>query len=125
MFTLNKPQFNLCISHYICRQAFRNIYDLLKPEGGDCLLSFQPYMPIFDIYEALKDTSTWSPYLGHIDYFTGPLQRIEEDELLCMVQNAGFYNIHIEYTYEVQNYESAQEFTGTDRILDQQSNTNV
>ncbi|XP_075150095.1 juvenile hormone acid O-methyltransferase-like [Haematobia irritans] len=91
-------------------QALKNIKDLLKPEGGDCLLCFQPYMPFFDIYDALQDSSTWSPYIGHINYFAGPLQRIEKNELLKLMEDIGFYNVEIEYSYEMYTYQSEKEF---------------
>ncbi|XP_061395313.1 juvenile hormone acid O-methyltransferase-like, partial [Musca vetustissima] len=92
-------------------QALRNIYDLIRPEGGDCLLSFAPYIPTVDIYEALKDSSTWAPYLGHTNYFNGPLQRIEEFALVKLLQDIGFYNVHVQMTYDVYIYETPQEFS--------------
>ncbi|XP_005184548.1 juvenile hormone acid O-methyltransferase [Musca domestica] len=92
-------------------QALRNIYDLIRPEGGDCLLSFAPYVPIMDIYESLRDSATWAPYLGHTDYFNGPLQRIEEFALVKLLQDIGFYNVHVQFNYDVYNYDSPQEFS--------------
>ncbi|XP_013113385.2 juvenile hormone acid O-methyltransferase [Stomoxys calcitrans] len=91
-------------------QALKNIYQLIRPEGGDFLLCFQPYLPFFDIYEVLQNTSTWSPYIGHIDYFGGPLQRIEEDELSNLLEEIGFDNVEIEYSFGVHTYQSEKEF---------------
>lgn len=79
------------------------------------MLSFAPYVPIMDIYESLRDSATWAPYLGHTDYFNGPLQRIEEFALVKLLQDIGFYNVHVQFNYDVYNYESPQEFSGESR----------
>ncbi|CAH1957088.1 unnamed protein product [Acanthoscelides obtectus] len=44
------------------RQAFQNIYKLLKP-GGDALLAFLATNPIYDIHQIMASNEKWKHYM--------------------------------------------------------------
>ncbi|KAJ8946514.1 hypothetical protein NQ318_004649 [Aromia moschata] len=44
------------------RQAFANMYKMLKP-GGDMLLTFIVRSPVYDIYRAMVQNNKWQPYM--------------------------------------------------------------
>lgn len=45
------------------RKAIRNIFNLEKPEGGDCLSVSLAYHPVFEAYAVLKQMEKLSPYI--------------------------------------------------------------
>lgn len=91
-----------------------NIYNLLRPEGGDCLLVFLAANPIFDIYKLLSKSSKWSSYMKDVDQFISPLHYSHDPkmEFCSMLKDAGFSDIQVELKHKVYVYEGLEIFKG-------------
>ncbi|KAM7351815.1 juvenile hormone acid methyltransferase isoform 1-T1 [Cochliomyia hominivorax] len=94
------------------RQALVNIYNLLRSEGGDCLLVFLATNPIFDIYKLLSKSSKWSPYMKDVDQFISPLHYSSDPKLefSLMLKEAGFSDIQVELRNKLYVYEGLEIF---------------
>lgn len=55
------------------RNAFRNIYHLLKP-GGDCLITLLAQNPIFEVYERMAQSVKWNKHMMDVHSFISPYQ---------------------------------------------------
>lgn len=55
-----------CLHYVNDRQAFQNIYDLLKP-GGDCLLAYLCSHPHYNVLHRMSRGPRWSAYRSDID----------------------------------------------------------
>nr|CAH7763741.1 unnamed protein product [Callosobruchus chinensis] len=82
--------------HY--RQAFQNIYKLLKP-GGDALLTFLATNPIYDIHQIMAKNKRWKPYIK-TDYIAPYHQKKHpEKQLESILKKTGF----VKYMCRVEN----------------------
>ncbi|XP_061401160.1 juvenile hormone acid O-methyltransferase-like, partial [Musca vetustissima] len=93
-------------------QTFRNIYDLLKPEGGDCLLVTLAYHPTFDAYKRMSQTEKWSEYMYDVESFM-PQQQYSPDpkgDFMGFLQNAGFSDYQVEVRNKVFPHQSLNVF---------------
>lgn len=81
------------ISTLICRQAFKNIYRLLKNEG-DILLTFLASNPIYDVYRNMAKHKKWKAYAKKD--LTAPYHGTNEPEkeLNRVLMDTGF-DVHI------------------------------
>ncbi|XP_065356806.1 juvenile hormone acid O-methyltransferase [Calliphora vicina] len=111
-----KQQFDHVTSFYCLhwiqnqRQALQNIYNLLRVEGGDCLLVFLAANPIFDVYKLLSKSSKWSNYMKDVDQFISPLHYSNDPKLefSAMLKAVGFSNVHVELKHKVYVYEGLE-----------------
>ncbi|XP_075150090.1 juvenile hormone acid methyltransferase [Haematobia irritans] len=89
------------------RQALNNIYNLLQPTGGDCLLVFLAANPIYDIYKILSKSIKWQCYMQDVDSFISPLHYSEDPikEFSQMLKETGFIDIQVELREKVYIYE--------------------
>nr|CAI5836949.1 unnamed protein product [Callosobruchus analis] len=80
------------------RQAFQNIYKLLKP-GGDALLTFLATNPIYDIHQIMAKNKRWKPYFKP-DYIAPYHQKKHpEKQLENILKKTGF----VKYMCRVEN----------------------
>ncbi|KAH9642921.1 hypothetical protein HF086_011278 [Spodoptera exigua] len=90
--------FSFYALHWIRNQekAFRNIYNLLE-EGGDCLLTFLGYAPLYSVYSILSQCSKWESWLKDVKKFISPYHDMQEPEkkVTQMMQEIGFRNIDV------------------------------
>ncbi|KAM3963632.1 juvenile hormone acid O-methyltransferase-like [Aphomia sociella] len=90
--------FSFYVLHWIKQQerAFTNIYNMLRV-GGDCLLIFAGYHPIYDIYRTLAKDNKWSSWLQDVDRFISPYHDSQdpETEIKKMMEQIGFSDIEV------------------------------
>ncbi|XP_073822305.1 juvenile hormone acid methyltransferase [Musca autumnalis] len=92
------------------RQALQNIYNLLRPQGGDCLLVFLAANPTFDIYKTLSKSAKWSAYMKDVNRFISPLHHSNDPKLefTQMLEDAGFTNLEVDLREKVYVYEGLE-----------------
>lgn len=80
------------------RKAIRNIFNLIKPERGDCPLVSLAYHPVFEAYAVLKQMEKWSQYMYDINLFISPQQYSEDSrrEFTEFLLDAGFWEYSVE-----------------------------
>ncbi|XP_075150094.1 juvenile hormone acid O-methyltransferase-like [Haematobia irritans] len=95
------------------RQALQNIYDLLRPEGGDCLLTFLASHPTIAGYKLARQMEKWSKYMHDLDsVLPVSLQNSSQpaEEFSQLMSTLNF----TEYTVDVQDrifvYDSLEVF---------------
>ena len=73
------------------------MYDVLKP-GGDCLISFLSWNPIFDVYVTLSKHPTWKQYSNDYDKFITPYQFSDNtvSQLRSIVESCNFSDVNVE-----------------------------
>ncbi|TMW51282.1 hypothetical protein DOY81_003668, partial [Sarcophaga bullata] len=111
-----REQFNHVTSFYCLhwvqnqRQALHNIFNLLKAEGGDCLLVFLAANPVFDVYKSMSRSSKWSSYMKDVDHFISPLYYCADPKLefSSMLKEVGFVDITVELRKKVYVYEGLE-----------------
>ncbi|XP_031620775.1 juvenile hormone acid O-methyltransferase-like [Contarinia nasturtii] len=77
--------------------AVRNFYKLLKP-GGDFLVLFVAYHPIYDFYKKQSKSKRWSEYMADVDEFISPYQYSENPaiEFRDLLTECGFSKVNVE-----------------------------
>ncbi|XP_013114872.2 juvenile hormone acid O-methyltransferase [Stomoxys calcitrans] len=113
-----KDQFDIVVSFFCLqlipdqRNALQNIYSLLRPEGGNCLLTIFARAPYFEAYLHLSKTSKWSPYMGEVDKYTCCWHYCKdpENELNGILEDIGFRDIDVKLRPTVYTYESFEAF---------------
>lgn len=102
----------LLIFSFLSRQTFRNIYDFLRPHGGDCLLVTVTYHPTFEAYRRLSQIEKWSPYMLDVESFM-PQQMFSPDpkrDFIDFLQEAGFTDYQVEIRNKIFPYKSLNVF---------------
>lgn len=91
-----------------------NIYNLLRPEGGDCLLVFLASHIIFDVYKILSKSSKWSSYMKDVDQFISLFQYSNNAKLQYsfLLNEAAFSDIQVEVKNKVFVYKGLKTFKG-------------
>ncbi|XP_061397337.1 juvenile hormone acid O-methyltransferase-like [Musca vetustissima] len=94
------------------RTALENIFKLLRPEGGDCILTFFGYNNIFEANHIISSTPKWSPYIKNVNRFVSPLHNCSNPkETFCkMMEDLGFCNISIEVKEGIYYYDNFENF---------------
>ncbi|XP_073821503.1 juvenile hormone acid O-methyltransferase-like [Musca autumnalis] len=79
-------------------QAYINIFNLLRPEGGDILINAAPYVAGFDAFTKIAYNKKWMPYIKDSDLFTSALQNIKDPKgyMLDLLHSIGFYDCTVE-----------------------------
>ncbi|XP_017064507.2 juvenile hormone acid O-methyltransferase [Drosophila eugracilis] len=90
--------------------ALGNIYNLLKPEGGDCLLAFLASNPVYEVYKLLKINEKWSTYMQDVEQFISPLHYSLNpgEEFSHLLNDVGFIQHNVEIRNEVFVYEGVR-----------------
>uniref|UniRef100_A0A1A9VS52 Methyltransf_12 domain-containing protein n=1 Tax=Glossina austeni TaxID=7395 RepID=A0A1A9VS52_GLOAU len=109
-----KGQFDHVTSFYCLhwvqnqRQALENIYQLLRPEKGDCLLLFPANNTTFEAYLVLRKSPKWSSYMTDVERFIGPFCRTEnlQEIFATMLREAGFTHIKVELRHDTYDYKT-------------------
>ncbi|XP_073826320.1 juvenile hormone acid O-methyltransferase-like [Musca autumnalis] len=80
------------------RTALKNMFSLLRPEGGDCILVFFSFNTVFQANYILSCNPKWSQYIGDVNRWLAPLQFSDNPttEFRDMMKEAGFSNICID-----------------------------
>ncbi|BFF95937.1 juvenile hormone acid O-methyltransferase [Drosophila madeirensis] len=92
------------------RGALGNIYDLLRPEGGDCLLVFLASNPVYEVYKILQLNEKWSGYMQDVEQFISPLHYSSNpgEEFSQLLNEVGFIQHNVEIRSEVFVYEGVR-----------------
>ncbi|KAI8042966.1 juvenile hormone acid O-methyltransferase [Drosophila gunungcola] len=90
--------------------ALGNIYNLLKPEGGDCLLAFLASNPVYEVYKILKRNDKWSTFMQDVEQFISPLHYSVNpgEEFSQLLNEVGFEQHNVEIRNEVFVYEGVR-----------------
>nr|XP_016927888.1 juvenile hormone acid O-methyltransferase [Drosophila suzukii] len=90
--------------------ALGNIYNLLKPEGGDVLLAFLASNPVYEVYKILKTNEKWSSYMQDVEQFISPLHHSLNpgEEFSQLLTDVGFIQHNVEIRNEVFVYEGVR-----------------
>ncbi|KAL4716386.1 hypothetical protein ACJJTC_006748 [Scirpophaga incertulas] len=91
--------FSFYTLHWIMKQetAFKNIFDLMSA-GGDCLLMFLCYNPVFDAFRALAHNNKWSSWFQGLGGFISPYHDSQEpEEVRSLMTKVGFSNIVVKW----------------------------
>ncbi|KAL9926951.1 juvenile hormone acid O-methyltransferase-like [Glossina fuscipes fuscipes] len=115
-----KGQFDHVTSFYCLnwvqnqRKALENIYQLLRPESGDCLLVILIDNPIYEIYLSLSKLPKWSSYMADVKRFICPFYRTEkpQEKFAALLKETGFSHIKTELRH------NAYDFNGVDTVKD-------
>lgn len=94
------------------RKAFQNIYSLIRPEGGDCLLTIFARSPYYDAYQSLSKTGKWASYLYDVNnytcqwhYATDPVLQVQK-----ILEECGFHDIDVKLVPKIYTYENYKIF---------------
>lgn len=103
------------------RTALKNIYDLILPDGGDCFFIFIASHTIFDTYNYISRYTKWSEYVKDVHRFISPLHysRDPKGEFTDLMKEAGFENIVVDLKPTTTNYETAENFKGKFKNMNQ------
>ncbi|KAH8404895.1 hypothetical protein KR222_009320 [Zaprionus bogoriensis] len=87
--------------------AVRNIYELLRTDGGDCLLVFLASSPVFEVYKNLQTCEKWARYMPDVDQFISPLHYSSNpaEQFTQLLSDAGFEHKQVEVRNKVFIYE--------------------
>lgn len=101
------------VLHFVINQAlaFKNVYDLLEP-NGDCLFIICSEANVFDVYYELKQNKKWNKYLSHLEnkmgYYRG--RKNVNEEISKYLDLAGFVDYKIDIyknqKFDFSDYES-------------------
>lgn len=107
-------QIRVKITVFFHRQAIKNIFNLLKAEGGDCFLVFLASNPIYDVYKTLSTSNKWSSYMTDVEQFINPLHYLKypDKEFSRMLKEEGFSDIHVEVKNKFYYYVGIENFIG-------------
>ncbi|CAH1646565.1 unnamed protein product [Spodoptera littoralis] len=113
--------FSFYALHWIRNQekAFRNIYNLLE-EGGDCLLTFLGYAPLYSVYSILSQCSKWESWLKDVQKFISPYHDMQEPEkkVTQMMQEIGFRNIDVKCKEMRFEFDSVEAMKNTIKAIE-------
>ncbi|XP_013111203.2 juvenile hormone acid O-methyltransferase-like [Stomoxys calcitrans] len=95
------------------RKAFRNIYELLRNENGDCLLLFLiNWSKVYGFYDILRNSVKWSQYINNLERLTAPLHYSKDprQDLMDILNDLGFSKYDIEIKDRIVHYDSEEIF---------------
>ncbi|XP_073822319.1 juvenile hormone acid O-methyltransferase-like [Musca autumnalis] len=95
------------------RTALRNMFKLLRPSGGDCILTFFSYHNVFETNKIMSSNPKWSQYMTvDVDRFVAPLQYSPnpKEEFKQMMEETGFSNISIDIKHGIYRYDNLEVF---------------
>ncbi|XP_037960893.1 juvenile hormone acid O-methyltransferase [Teleopsis dalmanni] len=92
------------------KQALQNIFKLLRPQSGDCLLVFLATNRVYDAYRRLSTLNKWSSYMQDVEQFISPLHNSKDpsSDFSKLLQDAGFADYTVEIRNEVYVYEGVK-----------------
>uniref|UniRef100_A0A1A9WKH5 Methyltransf_25 domain-containing protein n=1 Tax=Glossina brevipalpis TaxID=37001 RepID=A0A1A9WKH5_9MUSC len=113
-----KGQFDHITSFYCLswvqnqRQVLKNVYNLLRPESGDCLLAFPACSTVFHVHLLLSKSLKWSSYMADVERFISPFNHTvnPHKKFATMLRKAGFTDVKVELLQETYDYKTAEVF---------------
>ncbi|XP_073826566.1 juvenile hormone acid O-methyltransferase-like [Musca autumnalis] len=113
-----RHQFDHVISFYTLmwvqdqRQALENIFNLLRPKCGDCLLVFLASHPLYEAYRMTSGNSKWSEYMYDIDSIISPFQYVDQpaEKYVDLMSQVGFTKSEVRLLQKQFTYESFDVF---------------
>lgn len=90
------------------KQAFKNIYNLLKP-GGDCLLVFASQTNFLKGFEVMKNDSKWAEYMpADLSNIITPYQHSEnpKEEMETLLKKRGFSKYDVENRHVYHDFKN-------------------
>ncbi|XP_005179544.1 juvenile hormone acid O-methyltransferase-like [Musca domestica] len=97
----------LCL-HWVqdYKTALKNIYNFIRPEGGDCLLIFMSTHNIFDAYNYTSQFSRWSEYMKDSNRCISPLHYSNDPkgDFSQLMAESGFCDIAIDIKSRIFDY---------------------
>ncbi|XP_073826313.1 juvenile hormone acid O-methyltransferase-like isoform X2 [Musca autumnalis] len=111
-------QFDHVVSFYALmwvqdqRQVLENIFNLLRPTSGDCLLVFLASHPIYEAYRMTRAISKWSKYMYDVDTILMPYQDVEQpaEQYADLMSQVGFSKFEVELQQKLYTYENFEIF---------------
>uniref|UniRef100_A0A1I8PQ87 Methyltransferase domain-containing protein n=1 Tax=Stomoxys calcitrans TaxID=35570 RepID=A0A1I8PQ87_STOCA len=93
-----------------CVKALKNTFDLLSPNGGDCVIVFFAFNTIFNACNELSTSPKWYPYTRGEDNFMLTFENSKDckAEFSEMMKAAGFENIRVDMESTVYDYETEE-----------------
>ncbi|XP_061387168.1 juvenile hormone acid O-methyltransferase-like, partial [Musca vetustissima] len=93
-------------------KAFQNIYSLLRPEGGNCLLTVFARSPYYDAYQKLSKTIQWSAYMTDVENYTCSWHYAYDPvgEVNKILKDCGFHDIEVQLRPIIYTYASIEDF---------------
>ncbi|XP_073822310.1 juvenile hormone acid O-methyltransferase-like [Musca autumnalis] len=103
---------NYCLHHPTDqRQVYTNIYNLLRPEGGDILINVIPHALSFDALNIISCNEKWIPYIRNSEVLASALQNVEDPKvyMLDLLHSIGFSHCSVEikdraYVYKLEAF---------------------
>ncbi|XP_005179568.1 juvenile hormone acid O-methyltransferase-like [Musca domestica] len=120
-----KHQFDHVTSFYTLmwvqnhRQCLKNIYNLLRREGGDCLLVFLASNPIYDAYMMTSRINKWSKYMFDVESKISPLQYVEnpDQKFAEIMSEVGFSQFEVKLLHKNFEYDNFEVYRANMRAV--------
>ncbi|XP_036329937.1 juvenile hormone acid O-methyltransferase-like [Rhagoletis pomonella] len=92
------------------KRALRNIYQLLRRSGGDCLLVFLANHSFFDVYIELSKSKKWGRYMTDTMQFVAPLYNSSDPsvEYSKLLHANGFVDFSVDIRNKIFVYAGRQ-----------------
>ncbi|XP_059221412.1 juvenile hormone acid O-methyltransferase-like [Stomoxys calcitrans] len=107
---------SMLVMHWVSdiRKALKNTFDLLSPNGGDCVIVFFAFNTIFNACNELSTSPKWYPYTRGEDNFMLTFENSKDckAEFSEMMKAAGFENIRVDMESTVYDYETEEGLKG-------------
>ncbi|XP_075152632.1 juvenile hormone acid O-methyltransferase-like [Haematobia irritans] len=106
---------SMLVMHWVedSRMALRNIYKLLRPQGGDCFMTFFSYNNIFAANYYMDHLSPkWSQYIEKGKCFVNPLHFSKDavTEFASLMKEEGFQNVSVKLKPVTYFYDNLEKF---------------
>lgn len=111
-----KTNYLFFFSQFCSRQFFVNIFNLLRPDGGDCLITSALVTIHHDIGRTLSEHPKWTTYIQNSQYNqSSPNPEDIRTATLKMVQEVPFKNYSVEvrdreYIFKIEDFRSNFKF---------------
>ncbi|XP_073822309.1 juvenile hormone acid O-methyltransferase-like [Musca autumnalis] len=94
------------------RKAFQNIYSLLRPDGGNCLLTIFARSPYYDAYQTMSKTIKWSSYMSDVDDYTCSWHYSYDpvEEVKKLLKECGFREFEVQLKPTIYTYSNIEDF---------------
>ncbi|XP_075152635.1 juvenile hormone acid O-methyltransferase-like isoform X2 [Haematobia irritans] len=103
---------SMLVLHWVpdIRMSLENTFNLLRPQGGDCILVFFAFNTIFNACNDLTQRPKWNHYTKAEDKFLVPFQESNDPrkQFFDMMETVGFQNVKVEIKSSVYDYDSVE-----------------
>ncbi|XP_028030709.1 juvenile hormone acid O-methyltransferase-like [Bombyx mandarina] len=91
-------------------KAYQNIYDLMAKDG-ECLLTLLARIPVYSLFNALKDTDTWGYLLKDINQFISPYHDVSDPDVIIqsLLEKVGFQYVDVRCRQKKYEFKDIQQ----------------